>query len=88
VGLGASTATAAELVGRLARAGLGLGAGRIRRSRRLRNALGSSARLVAAPLQLLGLLVSTKLGSVLPGMGFLAVWDVDSAARPAVRSSR
>jgi hypothetical protein len=51
VGLGASAATATGLVGWWARARLGLGTRRIRSPRRLRSALGTSARLVAAPLQ-------------------------------------
>jgi hypothetical protein len=88
VGLGASAATATGLVGWWARARLGLGTRRIRSPRRLRSALGTSARLVAAPLQLLGLLGTTSVRCLLPGVEFLAVRDVDSAARPAVRSSR
>jgi hypothetical protein len=89
VGLGATAATPAGLVGWLACGGLGAGIpalGRFRSSRRLRGALGSSARLVAAPLQLLGFLGTAGVGSVLPGVGFLAIRDVGSATRPAVRS--
>jgi hypothetical protein len=63
VGLGATT-TAAGLVGWLACGGLGASrsaGGRIRSSRRGRGAVGgSSARLVAAPLRLLGFLGSAS----------------------------
>lgn len=75
LGLGATAATPA-----------GLGTRAVGWLHAARRTLAATAWLGATDAELLGLLGGAAVGSVLPAVGFLAVWDVGSATGPALTS--